>query len=412
MSPETLLSDVPRIQAFAQNLAMDNLDADQASGDLGEPIPLSPTTVTYPELESAYKLINDRLFQGQLPYVLITLQRKEKRVAGYFSPRRFVSPIGQLTDELALNPAYLGHHNTLYGLQTIAHEMCHIWQFHFGNASRKGYHNKEFATKMESIGLMPSDTGQPGGNKVGQKMDDYVIAGGPFEQLANDLMGTGFRFPWSERDHDEVSMDLDRIFAEKNPPADGPDAKPKKPKNPSQNAGPLVIGYDDITDEDIETEGRVTTQQHLDDIAFELAEDRADARRSRRAAREQGEHPDKSPLRPPDDACDGDVNPSGPVIGTFSGDPVDFSGRDFSPPDWKVGDGEPYEDNEGSESRSSPDSRDDPFTHANASQPEPKQKSPGRIPFICPCKHRIWGKPSSNVFCGFCKNPFLPSTEE
>ena len=39
-------------------------------------------------------------------------------------------------------------------MQTFAHEMCHQWQFHFGNPSRRAYHNKEFAEKMKSIGLL------------------------------------------------------------------------------------------------------------------------------------------------------------------------------------------------------------------------------------------------------------------
>lgn len=48
--------------------------------------------------------------------------------------------------------------------------MTHLWQYHFGKPGRRGYHNKEWANKMESIGLMPSSTGQPGGDKTGDKM--------------------------------------------------------------------------------------------------------------------------------------------------------------------------------------------------------------------------------------------------
>jgi len=33
---------------------------------------------------------------------------------------------------------------------------------------------------MESIGLMPSDTGEPGGKRTGQRMSDYPIEGGAF----------------------------------------------------------------------------------------------------------------------------------------------------------------------------------------------------------------------------------------
>ena len=33
---------------------------------------------------------------------------------------------------------------------------------------------------MQEIGLMPSNTGQPGGGKTGQQMTHYVIEDGPF----------------------------------------------------------------------------------------------------------------------------------------------------------------------------------------------------------------------------------------
>lgn len=71
--------------------------------------------------------------------------------------------------------------------QTLVHEMCHLWQSEFGNPSRTGYHNKEWALKMESIGLMPSSTGIKGGRKVGQKMSDYPISNGLFSQVFNAM---------------------------------------------------------------------------------------------------------------------------------------------------------------------------------------------------------------------------------
>lgn len=41
-------------------------------------------------------------------------------------------------------------------MQTIVHEMVHLWQYEFGKPSHRTYHNKE-ADKM-AIGLMPSNT--------------------------------------------------------------------------------------------------------------------------------------------------------------------------------------------------------------------------------------------------------------
>jgi hypothetical protein len=79
------------------------------------------------------------------------------------------------------------------------HEMVHLWQFRLGTPSRKGYHNREFAEKMKSVGLMPSSTGQPGGDEVGQHMADYPIAGGPFIVACGQLLQTSFRITWMDR---------------------------------------------------------------------------------------------------------------------------------------------------------------------------------------------------------------------
>jgi len=36
---------------------------------------------------------------------------------------------------------------------------------------------------MESLGLVPSSTGAPGGKKTGQKMNDYPLKNGIFEKV-------------------------------------------------------------------------------------------------------------------------------------------------------------------------------------------------------------------------------------
>jgi hypothetical protein len=47
-----------------------------------------------------------------------------------------------------------------------------------------------------AIGLMPSNTGEPGGKRTGQQMTHYVIEGGPFD-LAFRTMPPAFLLPWS-----------------------------------------------------------------------------------------------------------------------------------------------------------------------------------------------------------------------
>lgn len=159
-----------------------------------------PTPQTYAELQQAYDHFNKALFDDQLPACLLTLQR-EKRTQGYFSSKRFVHRDGQTyTDEIALNPSFFSVVPPKEIMQTIVHEMVHAWQFHFGEPGRRGYHNKEWAEKMEAIGLMPSNTGQPGGAKTGERMNDYSIVGGPFEGACDELLGiTKFSISWLDR---------------------------------------------------------------------------------------------------------------------------------------------------------------------------------------------------------------------
>jgi predicted SprT family Zn-dependent metalloprotease len=157
-----------------------------------------PTTQNYAELQRAYDHFNLVLFEGKLPACLITLQR-EKRTCGYFSHQRFADLDGHTTDEIALNPAYFAVVPLVETMQTLAHEMAHLWQAHFGTPGRGRYHNGEWADKMEDIGLMPSSTGRPGGKRTGDCMADYAIKGGRFLKGCEALVTADFRISWYDR---------------------------------------------------------------------------------------------------------------------------------------------------------------------------------------------------------------------
>lgn len=158
------------------------------------------TSGEYSGFEQAFSALNVGLFGGELPDLLITLQRKHG-AKGYYSPGRFERRDGASSvPELALNPAAFAGRTDLEILSTLAHEMCHHWQHCFGNPSRTGYHNREWADKMQSIGLMPSSTGNPGGKAVGQKVTHYIISGGAFETVAAGLLGNGFAFNFQSVD--------------------------------------------------------------------------------------------------------------------------------------------------------------------------------------------------------------------
>lgn len=146
---------------------------------------------TYTSLDDAYDHFNLQLFSSLLPPCLITMQR-HKGAYGYFSGERFASTANpqEVTDEIALNPAHFAGRTPAATLSTLVHEMCHLWQHHYGTPSRNGYHNKQWAAKMRSVGLIPTDTGQPGGRETGQSVSHIVEERGPFERACARWMHT------------------------------------------------------------------------------------------------------------------------------------------------------------------------------------------------------------------------------
>lgn len=147
----------------------------------------SPTEEFYLLFDTIFEYYNAALFDGKLPKVMFVVTRKE-RTFGHYIPRKWINVNSIKTDEIAINPLMFGKYPIKEILQTTVHEMCHLWQEHYGEPSRTGYHNKEWGNKMESIGLMPSNTGLVGGKKTGQNMMDYIIENGPFDIKTNELL--------------------------------------------------------------------------------------------------------------------------------------------------------------------------------------------------------------------------------
>lgn len=150
----------------------------------------NPTLDFYGHLDDAFVFFNDRLFDGALPKIMFELTNK-KQVAGLFKAASWQATDGVYVHSIAINPQIIVQSTPLVIYITLVKEMVHLWQKTYGKASRPGYHNTEWGDKMESIGLMPSSTGLPGGKKVGQKMSSYLIAGGAFEAAAVDFFLEG-----------------------------------------------------------------------------------------------------------------------------------------------------------------------------------------------------------------------------
>jgi ribosomal protein S27E/predicted SprT family Zn-dependent metalloprotease len=155
------------------------------------------TQVEYGRFQEGFDFFNAALFENELRPVLVTLQRKGNS-KGYYSPDRFNDRTRKArADELALNPDHFTGSTDREILSTLVHEMVHHWQSHHGqHQSRKGYHNREWAVRMQSIGLHPSHNGAVGGKETGQRMTHYIVTNGPYDRAYARLRKTGFKLNW------------------------------------------------------------------------------------------------------------------------------------------------------------------------------------------------------------------------
>jgi hypothetical protein len=153
------------------------------------------TEAEYSGLQQAYEFMNAALFGGELPDVLITLQR-QANAKGYFSADRFAwrdeDGAGH-QHELALNPDAFIDRTDEEIVSTLVHEQVHCWEVVHGTAPKRHYHNKIWAAKMIGTGLMPSSTGAAGGKITGVRMTHYILPDGAFAKAFTELAATGWK---------------------------------------------------------------------------------------------------------------------------------------------------------------------------------------------------------------------------
>lgn len=169
---------------------------------------LRATQECYEELQRAYDVFNVRLFHGELPGALITMQRTGRSL-GHHSSARYVDRGGATADEINLNPIYFATRPIEDTLSTLAHEMAHQWRDHGEDPPRRCYHDKAWAAKMKEIGLHPSSNGRPGGKEVGERMSHYVLQNGLFIKVCKELLRTTFGIVWFDRFPMACPKDLD-----------------------------------------------------------------------------------------------------------------------------------------------------------------------------------------------------------
>lgn len=148
------------------------------------------TAKFYGLFQYLFNFYNKHLFKGEVKDCLIVITRKTHSF-GHYSNKRWYQSKREAVDELAINPGMFHKYPLIEICQTVVHEMCHAWQYHYGKPSRNGYHNREFAQIMDNVGLVASSTGEPGGKQTGQNMADYPKKGGKFLKISEKLINSG-----------------------------------------------------------------------------------------------------------------------------------------------------------------------------------------------------------------------------
>lgn len=161
--------------------------------------------------QRAFEFFNSRLFDGELPEVLIQWEHQVKKGkpawCGMFQPKRWGESRGVAEIHyIGIDPVVHYLKNDKETLQTLVHEMCHLWVEAIGKGKIKPFHCKRWAAKMEECGLTPiivtakgekalDKNGEP--KKTGRYATDTLVAGGQFDRSADELIETGFKLVYT-----------------------------------------------------------------------------------------------------------------------------------------------------------------------------------------------------------------------
>ena len=241
------------------------------------------TTQQFSTLDDLYAFYNVKLFGAALPDCIVNLSRRPNS-RGFFAPNLWIAvysnhphnsrthphytqarprttgdqtkahnqhnqhPPDDYSHEISLNPDYLLR-PFIEWHSTFVHEMVHLWQYEFGTPARSYFHNREWVNKMESIGLIPSDTGKPGGKKIGQSISHYVDPDGLFSKIFNaidedTLITLRLRYlPVLSLESLKKNPNGDRDAADADDIADSGDSDSDEPITPRKSKSGLRLKY-------------------------------------------------------------------------------------------------------------------------------------------------------------------------
>ncbi|MEW5959586.1 MAG: sprT domain-containing protein [Chloroflexota bacterium] len=159
---------------------------------------MKPTQAQFEAYQQLFDYFNKTLFDDSLPDCILSFSRRRSSSHTLFTAEQWQEASGGARPEISLNLKQMVEAEMIEVMATLVREMVHLWQEQFGHPGRKGYYNREWADKMAAIGLIPSDTGEPGGKRTGQGIRHYIEEGGRFER-AFAALPAAYRWPFSPR---------------------------------------------------------------------------------------------------------------------------------------------------------------------------------------------------------------------
>jgi len=145
---------------------------------------LMTTEITW--LQNAYQYYNDKLFYSNLPACIFTIGERSK-YGGFMIKHEWANDLSdERIHQISLTKSLFNYEDEFI-FSVLVHEMVHLWQVEFGKPSINRYHNREWAWKMKEVGLIPSRTGEKGGEEVGERMSHYVEENGRFSKVFKDM---------------------------------------------------------------------------------------------------------------------------------------------------------------------------------------------------------------------------------
>jgi hypothetical protein len=141
-----------------------------------------PTQAQFAAYQQIFDHFNQSLFAGCLPDCMLSYSRRRSNSHTLFTSGQWQEEAGSTKAEISLNLRQLHEDEPIDAMASLVRQMVHLWQEKYGHPSRKGYYNVQWAEKMEEIGLIPSENGEPGGKQTGQTIKHYIEENGLFEQ--------------------------------------------------------------------------------------------------------------------------------------------------------------------------------------------------------------------------------------